>query len=121
MTTKKSFYQVLCVSPDSSEAEMKLAYHKLARRYHPDKNLDDEEAATEKFKEVISAYNTLSDPYKRMVYDLYGAEDDKTLESSRSEKSSEEWKNLEKRTARKAKRSRSRTDNRRGKGRKTSN
>ncbi len=64
----KSFYDILGVSKDASQDEIKKAYRKLAREYHPDLHPGDEVAA-EKFKEVSEAYDTLSDPQKRQAYD----------------------------------------------------
>ncbi|XP_077882736.1 dnaJ homolog subfamily B member 8-like [Ictidomys tridecemlineatus] len=64
-----NYYRVLGVSPNASSSEIKKAYHQLALRVHPDKNLEDKEAAAERFKEVAEAYEVLSDPRKRSDYD----------------------------------------------------
>ncbi len=66
----KSLYETLEVSENASEAEIKKAYRKLARKYHPDVNK--ETSAEEKFKEINSAYEILSDPKKKQQYDMYG-------------------------------------------------
>ena len=66
----KSLYTTLEIAPGSSEAEIKKAYRKLARQYHPDVNKDPK--AEEKFKEINAAYEVLSDKDKRAKYDQYG-------------------------------------------------
>lgn len=66
-------YEVLCVSRDSSDQEIKSAYRKLALKYHPDKNASNPEAS-EHFKEVAYSYSILSDPEKRRQYDTAGFE-----------------------------------------------
>jgi len=69
--TDLDYYEVLEVSKDSSGAELKKAYRKLAMKYHPDRNPDDKEAE-DKFKVVNEAYQVLSDDEKRSIYDRYG-------------------------------------------------
>jgi len=68
------YYSVLGVGRDASEEEVKRAYRALARRWHPDKNPGDQEAATRRFKEVSEAYQVLGDPGKRREYDSEGGE-----------------------------------------------
>ena len=70
---KRDYYEVLGVSRNSSEDEMKRAYRKLALQYHPDRNPDDPEAE-ERFKEASEAYDVLQDAEKRQLYDRYGHE-----------------------------------------------
>lgn len=69
--TYKDYYAVLGVKKDATEKEIKAAYRKLARKYHPDVNPGDK-TAEEKFKEVSEANDVLSDKEKRKKYDLYG-------------------------------------------------
>ena len=66
----KSLYETLGVSENSNADEIKKAYRKLARKYHPDVNKD--ESAIEKFKEINAAYEVLSDKKKKDEYDMYG-------------------------------------------------
>lgn len=73
MVAESKLYDALGVKPDASQDDIKKAYRKCALKYHPDKNKDDAGAA-EKFKEVSQAYEVLSDPEKRKVYDQFGLE-----------------------------------------------
>ncbi len=68
---KKDYYDVLGVAKGASDADLKKAYRKLAKQYHPDTNPDNKEAET-KFKEASEAYEVLSDEDKRAAYDRYG-------------------------------------------------
>src|SRR5271155_4553672 len=69
--TKVDYYEVLSVSRDASDQELKTAYRKLAMQHHPDRNPGDHRAE-EKFKECSEAYSVLSDAEKRAAYDRYG-------------------------------------------------
>lgn len=71
MSQKRDYYEILGISKNASEAEIKKAYRKLALQYHPDKNPDDK-SAEDKFKEAAEAYEVLSDQNKRTRYDQYG-------------------------------------------------
>lgn len=73
MTEKRDYYQILGVGRDASEEEIKKSYRKLALKYHPDRNPGNKEAE-EAFKEAAEAYEVLSDPEKREIYDRYGHE-----------------------------------------------
>src|SRR5688572_23674579 len=68
----KSLYDTLGVGKSASADEIKRAYRKLARKYHPDHNPDDAQAE-ERFKEVQAAYDVLSDSEKRRQYDTFGS------------------------------------------------
>ncbi|XP_015758818.1 PREDICTED: dnaJ homolog subfamily B member 6-B-like [Acropora digitifera] len=68
------YYDVLGVPKNSSDQDIKKAYRKLALKWHPDKNPDNKQQAEENFKEISEAYDVLSDPEKRQVYDRYGKE-----------------------------------------------
>lgn len=70
---KKDYYDTLGVSKSASEEDIKKAYRKLAIRYHPDKNRENK-TAEEKFKEASEAYEVLSSPEKRKIYDNFGHE-----------------------------------------------
>lgn len=69
--SKQDYYELLGVSHDASDQELKSAYRKLAMQYHPDRNPGDH-AAEEKFKSIGEAYQVLSDANKRAMYDQYG-------------------------------------------------
>lgn len=68
----KDYYEILGVSKNATEQEIKSAYRKLARKFHPDVNKNDPNA-TEKFKDINEAYEVLSDPEKRKRYDSLGS------------------------------------------------
>ncbi|KAM9307325.1 dnaJ homolog subfamily B member 5 [Pholidichthys leucotaenia] len=70
--TGKDFYKVLGVTPESNEDEIKKAYRKLALKFHPDKNSDAD--AEDRFKEIAEAYEILTDPKKKSIYDQFGEE-----------------------------------------------
>ncbi|HAA42574.1 MAG TPA: molecular chaperone DnaJ, partial [Ruminiclostridium sp.] len=71
MAQKRDYYEVLGVDRNASEAEIKKAYRRLAKMYHPDMNPNDKTAEA-KFKEAAEAYEVLSDPQKRAQYDQFG-------------------------------------------------
>ncbi len=68
---KRDFYEILGVTKTADEKELKAAYRKLAKQYHPDANQHDK-AAEHKFKEISEAYDVLKDPQKRAAYDRFG-------------------------------------------------
>lgn len=68
---KRDYYEVLNVDRTATDAEVKKAYRQLALKYHPDRNREDPQAE-EKFKEASEAYEVLSDPQRRSLYDAYG-------------------------------------------------
>ncbi len=68
--SKRDYYEILGITKNASESEIKSAFRRLARQYHPD--VSQEENAEEKFKEINEAYGVLSDPQKRAKYDRFG-------------------------------------------------
>ncbi|KAK7411483.1 hypothetical protein VNO78_02917 [Psophocarpus tetragonolobus] len=68
------YYNILKVNRNASDDDLKKAYKRLARIWHPDKNPDNKTEAEAKFKRISEAYDVLSDPQKRQIYDLYGEE-----------------------------------------------
>ncbi len=73
MTEKKEYYKTLGVERGSSQDEIKRAYRRLAKKYHPDLNKENHKESEEKFKEVSEAYEVLSDSQKRANYDKFGS------------------------------------------------
>src|SRR5215218_3017660 len=71
MATQRDYYEILGVERTASNADIAMAYRKLAIKYHPDKNPGDQEAI-ERFKEAAEAFEVLNDPEKRSRYDRYG-------------------------------------------------
>uniref|UniRef100_A0A803V1P2 DnaJ heat shock protein family (Hsp40) member B8 n=1 Tax=Ficedula albicollis TaxID=59894 RepID=A0A803V1P2_FICAL len=70
------YYKVLGLQEDASQDDIKKSYHKLALKWHPDKNPKNKEEAEKRFKEIVEAYEILSNPQKRSLYD-------KSVEESR--------------------------------------
>ncbi|EFO28214.1 DnaJ domain-containing protein [Loa loa] len=71
-TKGPSLYEILGITEDASDDDIKRAYRKLALKYHPDKNLENDPEKTERFKEINHAHAVLSVPTRRKVYDKYG-------------------------------------------------
>ena len=72
MAKKRDYYEVLGVDRNATDDDLKKAFRKLAKKYHPDANPDNKEEAEKKFKEVNEAYEVLSDSQKRSMYDRFG-------------------------------------------------
>ena len=73
-TSKNDYYEILGVSKDADEKTIKKSYRKLAMKWHPDRNKDNNEEATQKFQEINQAFAVLSDEKKRKLYDQFGEE-----------------------------------------------
>src|SRR5947199_8758222 len=71
MPAKQDYYETIGVPREAKEDEIRKSYRKLARKYHPDLNPGDK-SAEDRFKSVQEAYDILSDPKKRQMYDQYG-------------------------------------------------
>jgi molecular chaperone DnaJ len=69
---RRDYYEILGISRSASDEEIKKAYRKLALKHHPDKNPEDRHQAEERFKELSEAYQILSDPERRTLYDRFG-------------------------------------------------
>ena len=67
-----TLYDLLMVDREANDTQIKKAYRKLAMKYHPDRNRDNPEEASKQFKEISRAYEILSDPKKRRMYDQFG-------------------------------------------------
>lgn len=72
MASKRDYYEVLGVDKNAKQEDIKRAYRRLAKKYHPDLNKDNPKEAEEKFKELSEAYEVLSNPQKRSNYDNFG-------------------------------------------------
>jgi len=70
----KDYYSILEISRNASPSEIKKAYHRLAMKWHPDKNPNNQAEAQAKFQDIAEAYEILSDPSKKQVYDRFGEE-----------------------------------------------
>lgn len=75
MAEKKDYYEILGVSKSATDDELKKAYRKMAKKWHPDANPDNKKEAEAKFKDVNEAYEVLSNPQKRQMYDQFGTAD----------------------------------------------
>ncbi|GAY60192.1 hypothetical protein CUMW_200060 [Citrus unshiu] len=78
------YYNILKVNKNATEDDLKKSYRKLAMKWHPDKNPNDKKEAEARFKQISEAYEVLSDPQKRAIYDQYGEEGLKDMPPSSS-------------------------------------
>ena len=72
MSIKEDYYKILFLTKNATDKDIKKAYRKLARKWHPDKNLNNKKEAENKFKIISEAYSILSDPEKKKHYDMFG-------------------------------------------------
>lgn len=93
MRMGKDYYKSLGLVRGASEEDIKKAYKKMALKFHPDKNKTP--GAEEKFKEIAEAYEVLSDPKKRQVFDQYGEEGLKGINFNFDQYREERWKGTE--------------------------
>ncbi len=82
----KDYYEVLGVPKNAAEKDIKSAYRKLARKWHPDTNPNNQKAAEEKFKEISEAYEVLGDPEKRRKYDALGSDWDQAARQAEAQR-----------------------------------
>ncbi len=82
------YYKILGISRDSNNNSIKRAYHKMARKFHPDKNPDKKAENTERFKQIKEAYEVLSDEKRRKIYDNYGIDGLKRMEMGQNPRGS---------------------------------
>ena len=82
MAQREDYYKTLGVKRAATQEEIRKAYRRLARKYHPDLNPGDK-SSEEKFKQLSEAYDVLSDPKKREVYDKFGTYNDNIRDSAR--------------------------------------
>src|SRR3954463_15403615 len=84
------YYKILGVDKNASEDDIKKAYRKLARKYHPDLNPNDKEA-NKKFQQINEANEVLNDPEKRKKYDQYGKDWQHAEEFEKAKQSKQQW------------------------------
>src|ERR1700735_1927158 len=83
----KDYYAILGVPKNAAAKDIKSAYRKLARKWHPDANPDNAKASEEKFKDIQEAYEVLSDPEKRSKYDVLGSDWQRAAQESARQRS----------------------------------
>nr|WP_240739297.1 DnaJ domain-containing protein [Marinitoga lauensis] len=72
LNQKKDYYGILGISKNATPEEIKKAYRQLVKKWHPDRHQENKKEAEEKFKEIQEAYEVLSDPQKKALYDRFG-------------------------------------------------